>query len=80
MYQKWLEAFYHVATEGGFTAAARETITMAELDVEPMIVRKSSSTTQAGFDQAAEAGVSITPAFEIESREGHALFPLVVVY
>lgn len=23
MYQKWLEAFYHVATEGGFTAAAR---------------------------------------------------------
>jgi DNA-binding transcriptional LysR family regulator len=24
MYQKWLEAFYHVATEGGFTAAARK--------------------------------------------------------
>jgi DNA-binding transcriptional LysR family regulator len=51
--------------------AGRETITMADLHGEPMIVRKSSSTTQAAFDKAAsDAGVSITPAFEIESREG----------
>lgn len=51
--------------------AARRKIQIADLDGEPMIVRKSSSTTQAAFDQAAaEAGVSVVSAFEIESREG----------
>jgi len=51
--------------------AGRETIQLAELAGEPMIIRKSNSTTQAAFDRAAaEAGVSVSTAFEIESREG----------
>ena len=51
--------------------AGRETIQIADLAGEPMIIRKSSSTTQAAFDRAAlRAGVNVTPVFEIESREG----------
>ncbi len=51
--------------------AAKQVIRMKELEGEPMIIRSSSSTTQAAFDQAAiAAGVKVEPVFEIESREG----------
>lgn len=51
--------------------ADRETVSLKELDGEPMIVRTSSSTTQKAFDTAAEkAGVKVEPVFQIESREG----------
>ncbi len=51
--------------------ATRQTIRMNELAGEPMIVRMASSTTQEAFDNAAAAaGVTVEPAFEIESREG----------
>jgi DNA-binding transcriptional LysR family regulator len=44
---------------------------MKELHGEPMIIRSTSSTTQAAFDKAEiEAGVKTEPVFEIESREG----------
>ena len=51
--------------------SARRTIRMKDLAGEPMIIRSSSSTTQAAFDHAAVAAdVEIEPVFEIESREG----------
>jgi len=51
--------------------AVRNEIKMADLDGENMIVRTTSSTTQDAFDHAAQdAGINITPIFEIESREG----------
>lgn len=51
--------------------ANRNRIRMEELNGEGMIVRNASSTTQDAFDRAArEAGISVTPTFEIESREG----------
>ncbi|MDA7947587.1 MAG: LysR substrate-binding domain-containing protein [Hyphomicrobiaceae bacterium] len=51
--------------------AGREQINLADLDGEDMVVRTARSTTQAAFDQAArEAGISINPVFEMDSREG----------
>jgi len=51
--------------------ANRNQIRLAELEGEEMIVRTTSSTTQEVFDQAAVSeGITIKPAFEMESREG----------
>jgi aminoethylphosphonate catabolism LysR family transcriptional regulator len=49
----------------------RESITMAELADQPLILRETGSTTRRAFEQAAEkAGVPIKPLLEIGSREG----------
>lgn len=51
--------------------ASRKKVKMHQLQGEPMVVRTSSSTTQAAFRAAAErTGVTVQPAFEIEGREG----------
>ncbi len=51
--------------------ASRKEVRMHQLQGEPMVVRTSSSTTQAAFRAAAErAGVTVQPVFEIEGREG----------
>lgn len=46
-------------------------IQLEDLDGESMIVRTASSTTQTAFNRAAaDAGITINPVFEMESREG----------
>jgi len=49
----------------------RESITIAELADQPLILRETGSTTRRAFEQAADkAGVPIKPLLEIGSREG----------
>ena len=51
--------------------ADRKHIKLADLDGEDMVVRTARSTTQAAFDQAMkDAGISVNPVFEMDSREG----------
>jgi aminoethylphosphonate catabolism LysR family transcriptional regulator len=51
--------------------AGKRSVSMKDLQGEPMIIRSPSSTTQESFDRAATAaGVETDPVFEIESREG----------
>ncbi len=51
--------------------ADRRHVRLADLDGEDMVVRTARSTTQAAFDHAAaEAGITISPVFEMDSREG----------
>jgi aminoethylphosphonate catabolism LysR family transcriptional regulator len=50
---------------------ARDSVTIAELAQQPLILRETGSTTRRGLEQAAEGmGIEIIPFLEIGSREG----------